>query len=155
MNNHIKTSFIAAVASLFMLSAFASTAGAQNAPHPSQYRKYRVTAYKKGDNSITSVSNIANVAPEMTVFVPTAFTPNGDGVNDHFQVKGEGVKSFTITIYNRWGERVFTSNDISETWDGKFHGKEPGSSNVYTWQMSAFGIAGGASHQSGTLTVLK
>ncbi|HEY4797721.1 MAG TPA: gliding motility-associated C-terminal domain-containing protein, partial [Bacteroidia bacterium] len=62
----------------------------------------------------------------MTVFVinpnlwlPTAFTPNGDGKNDVLYVRGEGISDFSFGIYNRWGELVFFSRDIKLGWDGK------------------------------------
>jgi len=61
--------------------------------------------------------------------VPEAFTPNGDGVNDHFTVFGDGMKTYLINIFNRWGELVYHSEDPSELgdlnrgWDGFYKGK--------------------------------
>src|SRR6185369_583354 len=72
-------------------------------------KTYRVTAYKNGNNTITSTSNYAEIIPPLSVFIPDAFTPNGDGINDFFGVKGEGIQNFTFRIFNRWGEEVFTS----------------------------------------------
>ncbi|HIF14638.1 MAG TPA: gliding motility-associated C-terminal domain-containing protein, partial [Bacteroidetes bacterium] len=56
-------------------------------------------------------------------FAPNAFTPDGDGVNDVFLPEGtfDGVKEFTMYVYNRWGEEIFISNDISVGWDGTFN----------------------------------
>jgi gliding motility-associated-like protein len=54
-----------------------------------------------------------------SVFVPTAFTPNNDGLNDVFEVKVNGVYSFEMKIYNRWGEMVYFSDNIDYGWDGK------------------------------------
>src|SRR5258708_37882138 len=68
---------------------------------------YRVTAYQKGNNNIVSVSNYAEVAPHPRLYIPDAFTPNGDGINDVFGVNGEGLQSFHIMIYNRWGQVIF------------------------------------------------
>ena len=54
-----------------------------------------------------------------TLWIPNAFTPNGDGKNDVFEVKGENLNSFKMDIYNRWGILVFTSNNIFNGWNGE------------------------------------
>ena len=58
------------------------------------------------------------------LWIPSAFTPNGDGRNDIFRVGGstDGYSDFKMTILNRWGEVVFTGNDMSTGWDGTFNG---------------------------------
>ena len=48
-----------------------------------------------------------------------AFTPNGDNVNDVFYAFGNGLIEFKMYIFNRWGEKLFESNDIHKGWDGK------------------------------------
>lgn len=55
-------------------------------------------------------------------FIPNAFSPNGDGVNDRFLVKGRCVTHAWIKVMNRWGEMVFNSNEAGDTWDGTFKG---------------------------------
>jgi gliding motility-associated-like protein len=57
------------------------------------------------------------------VYFPNAFTPNRDGINDEFVPVGKDVTAFAMTIYNRWGETVFTTNDIGKTWDGTYKNK--------------------------------
>jgi gliding motility-associated-like protein len=61
---------------------------------------------------------------EENIFIPSAFTPNGDGKNDIWKIRTKVSTSFSIKIYNRWGELVFESNDIEQGWDGNFHGKK-------------------------------
>lgn len=56
--------------------------------------------------------------------LPKAFSPNGDGSNDILYVRGAGIESIDLKIYNRWGEVVFETTDIKTGWDGKFKGKE-------------------------------
>ena len=51
--------------------------------------------------------------------IPNVFTPNGDGTNDEFKVRTEGVQKFKLTIYNRWGGKVFESGDPKIMWNGK------------------------------------
>jgi len=58
-----------------------------------------------------------------SVFFPNAFTPNGDGLNDSFRPLGPPLSQFTLTIFNRWGQEVFTTNDQEEGWDGTSRGK--------------------------------
>jgi gliding motility-associated-like protein len=55
-------------------------------------------------------------------FIPNAFSPNGDGVNDRFLVKGRCVTHAWIKVMNRWGEMVFNSNEAGDTWDGTYKG---------------------------------
>ncbi len=53
------------------------------------------------------------------IYVPNAFTPNGDGMNDIFKAEGVDIVNFKMDIFNRWGERVFHSEDIDTGWNGK------------------------------------
>jgi gliding motility-associated-like protein len=59
-----------------------------------------------------------------SLFVPTAFTPNGDGVNDVFFAEGMAIQweGFQMEIYSRWGQTIFSSNDITKGWDGSVTG---------------------------------
>lgn len=52
------------------------------------------------------------------LYVPNAFTPNNDGINDVFRVYGNGITQFEISIFNRWGEVVYQSNDVEQFWNG-------------------------------------
>lgn len=63
------------------------------------------------------------VENKVRIYVPNIFTPNGDDVNDLFTVYGIGITNFSIQIYDRWGNKVFATNDITESWDGKSNGK--------------------------------
>ncbi len=65
------------------------------------------------------------VVPVYNVFVPNIFTPNGDGVNDFFEVFGnkEAWKQFEVNVFDRWGEKVFEANDMNFKWDGMFKGR--------------------------------
>jgi gliding motility-associated-like protein len=65
------------------------------------------------------------IRPEVVniIDVPTAFSPNGDGINDFIQVRGYGVKEMIFKIYNRFGELVFSSTNLNDKWDGKYKGK--------------------------------
>ncbi len=58
------------------------------------------------------------------VFIPNAFTPNGDGKNDLLQVYGNTITALDMKIFNQWGELIFTMKDVSSKWDGSYKGKQ-------------------------------
>jgi len=66
----------------------------------------------------TSDTVVVDVLLDCNLEVPNIFTPNGDGQNDFFTIDATGIKTFSIVIYNRWGTRVFESDDINKSWDG-------------------------------------
>ncbi len=111
---------------------------------------YRVTAYKNGNNQITSTSNYAEVIPPLNIYIPNAFTPNGDGMNDTFGVKGEGIRNFRLYIYNRWGEKIFETTNPKQQWDGYYNG-QPVEQGTYVVQVFAYGLSKKASNASVTL----
>tara|TARA_R110001592_G_scaffold230287_1_gene487105 strand:- start:3675 stop:5906 length:2232 start_codon:yes stop_codon:yes gene_type:complete len=57
-----------------------------------------------------------------TVFIPNVFTPNNDGINDIFLIKGENIASFSCKIFNRWGNEIYSWDIIDEGWDGSYRG---------------------------------
>lgn len=113
----------------------------------SNFDEYRHTFSDTG--SYTAVVKVINdygcvdtdslvvwIFPEITIFVPNAFTPNGDGINDIFFVSVSGILEFEISIFNRWGDRVYFSTNPSEGWDGTHQGaKVP--SGVYNYIIKA------------------
>jgi len=83
--------------------------------------------------------------PETHLFIPNAFTPDGDGVNDVFRVSADGLSivDCRFSIFDRWGGEVFSSKGIENGWDGKKNGKEcPGGVYVYKIVFSLDGVAG-------------
>ena len=70
-------------------------------------------------------------------WIPSAFTPNGDGHNDVLYVRGGGFVTFEFTIYNRYGELMFDSKDINEGWDGTFlGGAQPAPMDAYVYRIN-------------------
>lgn len=84
------------------------------------------------------------------MYIPSAFSPNGDGINDMFGVKGEGIRDFQILIYNRWGEVIFESTDARKQWDGMFKGN-PVEQGTYVYKLYASGIM---KAKTGAVTVI-
>ncbi len=69
-----------------------------------------------------TVQHCIEVGPDFTFFVPNAFTPNGDGVNDFFTGKGIGIVDYKLLVFDRWGNMIFESQDINMGWDGRANG---------------------------------
>jgi gliding motility-associated-like protein len=84
------------------------------------------TVDKAGTYSVTVISDrgcsgndkIELLDCPISIFIPNAFTPNNDGLNDKFKVQGIDIKDFHILIFDRWGNLVFESNDINHSWNG-------------------------------------
>jgi gliding motility-associated-like protein len=81
-----------------------------------------------------SVSHPVLVITPITIFIPNAFTPNGDGLNDEFSAFGQNICDFEMIIYDRWGEEVFHSHDLNEKWNGTYNGKKA-EDGVYSWLL--------------------
>ena len=69
-----------------------------------------------------STTHCLTVTPEFAFYIPNTFTPNGDGKNDEFNGVGVNIFSYELTIYNRWGEMLYYSNNMKKPWDGKVDG---------------------------------
>ena len=89
-------------------------------------------------------------------YMPNAFTPNGDGVNDYISLYGErnAMKYIHISIFDRWGERVFESTDLNFQWDGKYRGQmeEPG---IYVYQLDITFISGSSIKNKGSISLIR
>lgn len=114
---------------------------------------YRVTAFKKGNNQVISQSNTVEIVPPLSVYMPNAFTPDGDGLNDIFIPVGKGITEFTLQIFNRWGELIFESNDYKKGWDGTFK-NEAVPIGAYIYKLTAKGNGSRHIEKNGSVTVV-
>lgn len=89
------------------------------------------------------------------VFVPTGFTPNNDGLNDQVRPIAVGIQKINyFSIYNRWGQLVFTTTTNGQGWDGKIGGREQ-NTGVFVWMVSAIDYLGRPFFQKGTVTLIR
>ncbi len=89
------------------------------------------------------------------IYVPNAFSPNGDGINDLFQVYPDyKLKLTRIQIFDRWGEMVYDGDDALQGWDGSYKGT-PQSTGVYIYQIDALWPTGKVAHVRGSLTLIR
>lgn len=116
-----------------------------------QILRYRIKASSNGQ---FSYSNLETIIQEVKIFVPNAFSPNGDGLNDVFEVKGRFQNNFSLLILDRWGQVVFESRDPRKGWNGQINGK-PAVVGVYAYRLRAFDETGRLYETSGTLTLVK
>jgi gliding motility-associated-like protein len=89
-----------------------------------------------------------------TWFIPTAFTPDGDGLNDIFTAKGEYIHVVKIKIFNRWGQKLFEEEGKHVSWDGTFNGKKC-EGGVYIYLMEIRGADGQGFYPTGTIQLLE
>jgi gliding motility-associated-like protein len=115
---------------------------------------YTVTATR---NDCSTTGDI-EVNKDCYTDVPNAFTPNGDGVNDYFyprQLLSKGVASFTMAMFNRWGQKVFETSKIDgRGWDGKFNAKDQ-PTGVYIYQIKAVLKNGRVEEYTGNVTLMR
>lgn len=84
---------------------------------------------------IDSIAKWVEIKPTSEVYIPNAFTPNGDTKNDVFQVYTYNVKDMSVQIYDRWGLKIIEWNDVRGGWDGKVNGN-PAQSDTYVYRVS-------------------
>jgi len=97
--------------------------------------------------------HIFKTLPE--IFVPTAFSPNGDGTNDVLKVVAVGLKQFDFfRVFNRWGNMVFSTSNPSQGWDGGFNGNRqpPG---TYVFQAQGIDYMGKVIARKGTVVLIR
>jgi gliding motility-associated-like protein len=88
------------------------------------------------------------------VYIPNAFTPNGDGVNDIFKVRSESLLSGTLMIFDRWGNKIFETHDLTQGWDGYYKGKKQ-QAESYGYYFSGVCAGGETVALKGNVTVLE
>lgn len=106
---------------------------------------YILTMTNPSDNcQVTDTFKLVFADCDIYVFAPTAFTPNGDGLNDVFYVYPVGINQFKLDIFNRWGDLIFHSDSPAIGWDGKANtGSNIAQEDVYVWRIHISGILSG------------
>ena len=120
---------------------------------------YRVTVTDKYGCENRDSIIVIDECEVQDLYIPNAFTPNGDNINDIFKVDTNNLKCFTdfnMKIFNRWGDLLYETNDINKGWDGKFKNKNV-PEGVYVYIITYYNINNSSSKLSkkGTITVLR
>ncbi|HWJ27188.1 MAG TPA: PKD domain-containing protein, partial [Flavisolibacter sp.] len=115
------------------------------------YQLYTIT--DKGCGKQSQIFIKRYVGPEL--FVPNAFTPNHDGLNDLFKITPIGIKSFGyLAVYDRWGNQIFYTTDYHNGWDGTFKGATL-STGTFIYVAQAIDYRGKQLFRKGTVTLIK
>jgi gliding motility-associated-like protein len=124
----------------------------QNSSINNQLYRIQITS---AAGCLTVDTQLVKTIKEITVFVPNAFTPNNDRLNDRINPVTEGIKTFyAFKIYNRWGLELFSWQPDKPGWDGTFKGL-PQMPGVYVWQFRGLGIDEKITERKGTITLIR
>jgi gliding motility-associated-like protein len=115
-------------------------------------QRYRIIAVSA--QGVVSYSNFYKLVRQTPLFVPDAFSPNGDQANDVFLVKGATSDQFRLTIYSRWGQVVFSSTSISQGWDGTING-QPAIEGQYMYRIEVEDPDGNKTVRTGAVLLLR
>jgi len=118
---------------------------------------YLVTLWVQNSyGCIDTVTHIIRIVPEFVMYVPNAFTPNSDGINDFFTISGIGIEEVTINIFNRWGENLYTTTNVAKGWDGSLQ-KDNGTAqqDVYVYDIRVVDVFGRRHQQYGRVTLVR
>jgi gliding motility-associated-like protein len=120
------------------------------------YYEYKVVVSNPAGCSESAMVrvNIFATAPEL--YIPNAFTPNGDGNNDFFRLVAPGIEHVNIfRVYNRWGQIVYDSPSTHTLgWDGTRNGTQM-PAGTYVWMVQAIDYTGKAHFKKGTVTLIR
>lgn len=122
--------------------------------NPQSYTVVQVVTNSYGCKD--TIIKTIEVKPGFTFYIPNAFSPNGDGMNDVFKGTGIGIKEFSLMIYDRWGNQVFTSNNLETGWDGTFKNpNEQVQEDVYVWKVILRDETNKHHDYAGTVSLIK
>jgi gliding motility-associated-like protein len=101
-----------------------------------------------------AASNPITIIKNPNLFYPTSFTPNGDNLNDVFNVFGQYIQAFEMNIFNRWGELLYTTTILDQGWDGNYRGN-PMPEGTYAFVADITDLAGRNFKKSGSVVLLR
>lgn len=108
------------------------------------------------DGCWDTVAHEIFIGPEFTFFIPNAFTPNGDGINDYFFGDGIGIVDYDMYIFDRWGNMIFHGSYLYDKWDGRANnGSDVAQQDVYVWKVKLTDVFGKKHSYIGTVTLVK
>lgn len=103
---------------------------------------------------VNSDTILVDINGYMDVFVPNIFSPNGDGFNDLLVINGPRLYNYTIEIYDRWGKKIFVSNEQKDYWDGSFNGSLL-APQTFVYMLSGETVLGERITKEGNVSIIK
>jgi len=109
---------------------------------------------------IDTITKPVHIGPNFTFYIPNAFSPNGDGINEGFKGLGVGIdnSTYNLWVFDRWGLMIFYANDIDKTWDGHMRDDDTRPTlqeDVYVWKVKFHDFTGKLHEYHGTVTLLR
>ncbi len=127
------------------------------AANPTVTTTYTLTITYSGSSCTGNLTDTVSVVVNdcsQTIFVPSGFSPNGDGKNDILLVQGDNIQTMDFIIYDRWGEKVFETASPATGWDGTFIGKKA-DTGVYVYYLKGKLSNGEDIIKNGNITLLR
>jgi gliding motility-associated-like protein len=121
-----------------------------------QYNVFLVAKNAKGCTD--TIMHTIEILPELAVYIPNTFTPDGNGLNETFQPKGFGIdeENYKMEIFDRWGTLIFSSNAFNKGWDGKIKGSDViAKDGVYIYKIFVVDLEGNKKNYVGHVTLIK
>lgn len=118
------------------------------------FKVIAIDAYGCQNTDTVQLTSVEWICDKPFIFVPTAFTPNNDGKNDVISVNSKVITNLEFSIFDRWGELVFETNDVNSSWDGTYHGKllQP---QVFVYHLKATCLNGEKFEEKGNITLIR
>jgi gliding motility-associated-like protein len=121
---------------------------------PFKNTQYILTGYNGGHCMSSDTLNVFVIEDCGEMYVPNAFSPNGDGHNDVLYVRGLCLKTLSFMVFNRWGEKVFETNDVNVGWDGKYHDEDL-NTGVFVYRLEGRTYDGKQYTAKGNVTLIR
>jgi len=124
--------------------------------NPSRTTIYTITVFDSCQTSVASDSLTIEVDCEYLFHIPNTFTPNGDGINEVFNAKWKGMKTYKMHIFNRWGDLLFTTENPEIGWDGRANeGDHLSEQEVYVYLFETTDFLDISHEYVGKITIIR
>lgn len=119
------------------------------------YSELSVFVYdRRGCSNVSTLKIEFIPCDESFIWVPNSFTPNSNNRNDYFKAYGINIKKFEMTIYNRWGEKLFITKNLEQGWDGRYKGKDA-QIGVYVYKIIYTDVSNEEKNIVGKVSLIK
>ncbi|HTF18136.1 MAG TPA: gliding motility-associated C-terminal domain-containing protein, partial [Chryseolinea sp.] len=115
---------------------------------------YRIVATAADGSVVESISNEVVIVKQPNLYHPNTFTPNSDGLNDTFKVMGQYTNTVEFMVFNRWGEMLFYTTDLTVAWDGTYKGNAV-PEGTYVFRAFLTDMSGVKYERSGNVVLLR
>jgi len=118
--------------------------------------KYYISLFVENEfNCTDEIIHQIDVVSELSVYIPNAFSPNDDGVNETFVVKGIGIQDFEMQVFDRWGSVIFQSDNLEYGWDGTAFSGQKMNNGTYMYHIYLTDVNGKPWVYNGELNLMK